>query len=154
MISYLTTSIFDSDCQTLVNPVNCVGVMGAGLAKQFKDRYPEMFEAYRRTCNKKALQPGDFIMWGGHNFSEPEKNKRILCFPTKVHWLHPSRPEYIREGLKAIRYEYEDLEITSIAMPALGCGLGGLKWDEVKPLIEGILGDLPIRVDVHLPEAR
>jgi O-acetyl-ADP-ribose deacetylase (regulator of RNase III) len=142
-LEFVTTSIFDSPAQTLVNPVNCVGVMGAGLAKAFRLRFPKMFEQYEERC-----------LTGRFGMCEPELHDRqtpwVLCFPTKDHWRDKSRVAEIEGGLRTFIRDYERFGITSIAFPKLGCGLGGLDWErEVKPLMFGYLNPLPIKVWVH-----
>lgn len=139
---YLRTSIFDSPAQTLVNTVNCVGVMGKGLAKEFKSREPAMFRAYKSLCDNKKLKPGLLWLWRG-------KNSWVLNFPTKQHWRSPSRIEWIEAGLDKFVSRYKDLEIEDISFPRLGCGNGDLDWDDVRPLMEKYLSDLSIPVYVH-----
>ena len=121
-------SIFGSDCEALVNPVNTYGVCGKGLALKFKNMYPMNYRIYRRAYIEHALLIGKIITCqaGG---------KTILNFPTKDHWRYPSRIEYIEKGLKSLRGVIQNLELKSVAMPALGCGEGGLDWKEVKDLI-------------------
>lgn len=126
-------SLFDSDCDWIVNTVNCVGVMGKGIALEFKKRYPEMFNDYREICKKGLLTPGKLWIWT----KDPKRN--ILCFPTKDHWRNPSRIEWIEEGLKKLLGNYERLGITSIAFPLLGCTNGGLNSSAVIPLMESYL---------------
>ena len=121
--------IFKSGAQALVNPVNTVGVMGAGLALQFKVHFPEMFAIYRNACRLGQVRIGEVspIIVAG--------SKYVLNFPTKKSFLDPSKLEYIITGLKDLVVIVEDLKIKSIAIPALGSGLGQLQWKDVKPLI-------------------
>lgn len=154
MLTYRRTSVMDSPAQTLVNTVNCVGVMGKGIAKAFKDRYPPMFPAYKRICDEKLLEPGKLWLWQGPDHS-------VLNFPTKVHWRNPSKIEWIELGLKKFAGSYESRGITSISFPRLGCGNGGLDWEDVRPLMEHYLAPLPIDIFIHdfekpigLPEHR
>ncbi len=139
-------NLFESGCQTLVNPVNCKGFMGKGLAKEFRKLSKPAFEAYKEKCEAGGIQPGSpFFLFDLAN------GRRILHFPTKRHWRAKSKLEDIRAGLELLRREYDELGITGLAMPALGCGLGGLSWEkEVGPLVEEQLGDLPIEVEVYL----
>ena len=123
-------SIFDSGTEAIVNPVNCVGVMGAGLAKAFKDRYPLMFLEYKKACNTHSfnpLKPGSLFIY---NHGE----LKIICFPTKNHFSENSKIEYIDSGLISLSRAIKRLNIKSISIPMLGCGLGGLKQEDVIPL--------------------
>lgn len=126
-------TIFDSNAQTLVNTVNCVGVMGKGLALEFKNRYPAMFDKYKSFCDKGVFKPG--VLW----IYKAEDGKWILNFPTKVDWKNPSELSYIREGLKKFVEIWEEKGIKSIAFPLLGCKNGGLDPDDVIPLMEKYL---------------
>jgi O-acetyl-ADP-ribose deacetylase (regulator of RNase III) len=146
MIQFVQGNLFDSSAQTLINPVNCRGVMGKGLAKVFKDHWPEMFRQYQEACRKGAVRPGSPLLFKG-------KDRQILSVPTKDDWKKPSTYEIVEAGLKAIRERYRDWGITSLAMPALGCGLGGLEWSKVRPLIATHLADLPIGIEVYEPQA-
>lgn len=142
MLIYHRTNLLDSNAQTLVNTVNCVGVMGKGIAAEFKQRYPEMFKAYRRICDSGALEPGKLWLWQG-------PDHWVLNFPTKKHWRHPSKLEWIEAGLEKFVAEYSRRGITDISFPRLGCGNGGLKWDDVRPVMEHYLAALPITVYIH-----
>lgn len=142
MLIYRRTSLLESSAQTLVNTVNCVGVMGKGVAHEFKLRDPEMFAAYKRICDDKKLTPGKLWLWRGREFW-------TLNFPTKLHWRNPSRLEWIEAGLAKFVSGYEKLGIQEISFPRLGCGNGGLDWADVKPLMEHYLKSLPIAVYVH-----
>lgn len=145
MIHYVNTDIFDSNAQTLVNPVNTVGVMGGGLALKFKELYPEMYHKYRIACRN-----SNFTV--GHIFSyKVSSEKLVVCLPTKKHWRHPSQIKYVKDGLNAFVQNYKSLEITSVSFPKLGCGLGGLNWEgEVKPVMEKHLSNLDIDVFIHI----
>lgn len=142
MLTYYQTSILTSSAQTVVNTVNTVGVMGKGIAAEFKKRHPEMFVAYRKLCEQKQLDVGMLWLWRG-------SDQWVLNFPTKKHWRNPSKLEYIEAGLKKFVREYERQAITEISFPRLGCGNGGLDWENVRPLMESYLADLPIQVNVH-----
>jgi len=142
MISYLRTSILKSDAQTVVNTVNTVGVMGKGLAAEYRKLYPEMFERYREICSNQLLEVGKLWLWKG-------PTQWVLNFPTKVHWRHPSKIQYVEAGLKKFAQTFEERGITEIAFPRLGCGNGGLEWDDVRALMEHYLRPLPIPVYVH-----
>ncbi len=143
MLKYVEGDIFCSPAQVLVNTVNTVGVMGKGIALEFKKRYPEMFLQYKEQCDKHKLVIGRLILWY-------EPDHWILQFPTKEHWRNPSKLEYIEKGLMTFVRKYADYNISSIAFPKLGCGNGELDWNEVKPLMEKYLKELPIDVFVYL----
>ncbi|WP_227340319.1 macro domain-containing protein [Sphingopyxis sp. P8] len=134
--------MLDSPAQTLVNTVNCVGVMGKGLAREFKGREPSMFTRYKEICDRSQLQPGKLWLWRG-------VSNWVLNFPTKVHWRNPSRIEWIEEGLQKFVDTYEDLKIREISFPRLGCGNGNLDWEDVKPLMEHFLKRVRIPVYIH-----
>jgi len=123
-----STDFFSNDFDCYVNPVNCVGVMGAGLAKEFKARFPHNYRVYRDFCKSGYLAPGKILF-------VPEKGKFIANFPTKVDWRDPSKLEYIQLGLAELINVLENTTVKTIAMPALGCGLGGLQRNDVFPLI-------------------
>lgn len=117
-------NIFNSDCQYLVNPVNTVGVMGKGLALDFKNKFPDNFKKYRKYCKSGEFTVGKLLIIS-------ENNKKIVNFPTKLHWKNKSEINYILEGLEKLKTAIEKYNIKSIAMPKLGCGLGGLDWNIV-----------------------
>lgn len=142
MLIYRRTSLLESDAQTLVNTVNCVGVMGKGLAQAFKEREPQMFAAYKRICDQHMLEPGKLWLWRG-------SPNWVLNFPTKLHWRNPSKLEWIEAGLEKFILAYESQGITEISFPKLGCGNGNLDWDDVRPVMEHYLGALPIKVYIH-----
>jgi O-acetyl-ADP-ribose deacetylase (regulator of RNase III) len=144
MLTYIASSIWQSPAQTLVNTVNTVGAMGKGIALQFKKQYPEMYEQYRELCKQKKLTVGKLWLYRG-------EDRWVINFPTKKHWRHPSKREYVEDGLKKFVSVYETFGITSISFPQLGTGHGGLDWDlVVKPLMEHYLKPLPIPVYIHL----
>lgn len=128
---YRNLSIFDAGTEAIVNPVNCVGVMGAGLAKAFKDRYPEMFRKYKAECNIHSLN----TLKPGRVFVCQDGEVTIICFPTKNHFSENSKIEYIDEGLISLVRAIKRNNIKSIAIPMLGCGLGGLSKNDVLPLM-------------------
>lgn len=141
----LIGDLFASDAQTLVNTVNCVGVMGKGVALKFKEQFPEMFEDYRRRCDRQAVKIGQPYLY------EDKSGVKIINFPTKNHWRSASRLSDIEEGLSYLAEHIEAWGVTSIAMPPLGCGNGGLEWSEVGPLIYQKLHHLPIDIEVFAP---
>lgn len=138
-------NLFESKATTLVNTVNCVGVMGKGIALDFKKMYPEMYDEYVELCDKHELKPGHPYYYTDY------MGASIINFPTKDHWRSPSKLSYIRDGLDWFRDNYANLNITSVAFPPLGCGNGGLSWDTVGPLMYEKLSDLPIDVEVYAP---
>lgn len=142
MIIYLHTNLFDSPAQTLVNTVNTVGVMGKGIALEFKTRFPDMFEAYKLACEDGELTVGKLHIW---RTSTPW----VLNFPTKTTWRKPSTLDYIERGLETFCKNYRKAGITSISFPPLGCGNGQLNWNDVRPLMERYLSGLEIDIYIH-----
>lgn len=142
MLIYRRTSILESPAQTLVNTINCVGVMGKGLAQAFKEREPDMFKAYKRICDQKALVPGKLWLWRGCG-------SWVLNFPTKIHWRNPSKLEWIEQGLVKFVSAYAGQGIAEISFPKLGCGNGNLEWDDVRPVMEHYLSMVNIPVYIH-----
>jgi O-acetyl-ADP-ribose deacetylase (regulator of RNase III) len=128
MIVYKTGSIFDSTADALVNPVNCVGTAGKGLAKEFRNRFPNSYLYYRAICMKQAIHPGQMLSYF-------ERGTCVINFPTKKHWRERSSLEYIVAGLPTLVHVLATYTLTSVAVPKLGCGCGKLAWDDVKPLI-------------------
>ena len=128
------------DVDAIVNTVNCVGVMGKGIALQFKNKWPENNRAYELACKLEEVRPGRMFVFDSGGLVKPNF---IINFPTKDHWRGKSRIEYIRDGLLDLVKQVKRLCIRSIAIPPLGCGNGGLEWDEVRPLIEQAFADLP-----------
>lgn len=143
MITFVRGNIFESTAKCLVNPVNCEGVMGKGLALQFKKRFPETFKSYRAECSEFNLRIGKL-----HIFDE--NGKTVVNFPTKDTWRDNSKIEYIQKGLAALKAFLNSGYVKSIAIPPLGCGLGGLDWNEVKPIICHYLD--PLDVDIYIYE--
>ena len=143
MINFLKGNIFDSDAEALVNAVNTVGVMGKGIALEFKKRFPKNFEIYKGVCDANMLSIGDILI--------VEDGKTIINFPTKIHWRDNSKYEYIESGLRNLREELKDLNIPSVAIPALGCGLGGLDWEIVKKMFIDELNDCDVSFHVYEP---
>lgn len=146
MIKYLEGTVFNSPAKTIVNTVNCAGVMGSGIALEFKLRYPRMFEEYAQMCINKEIRVGTPRLY------EYSNDRWILNFPTKVHWRFPSKIQWIEAGLKYFAENYEKRNIESIAFPKLGTHNGGLEWEEVKLLMEKYLDDLNIPVYICLDE--
>ena len=125
--------ILNADAQALVNTVNCVGVMGRGIALQFKKKFPDNFSAYKKICDANELKLGQVFIYDMGQMFNP---RYIVNFPTKGHWRSKSKLADVEAGLACLVREIEARKITSIAIPPLGCGLGGLDWVEVKPMIE------------------
>jgi len=148
-IELRTGDIFKTDADAIVNTVNCVGVMGRGIALQFKNAYPANFKAYKSACDAGQVQPGHMFVFETGKFTP----RYIINFPTKRHWKGKSRIEDIESGLIALAHEVRKLGIKSVAVPPLGAGLGGLDWDEVLPRIKAALQDVP-SVDVIVFEPK
>lgn len=131
-----------ANVDALVNPVNTVGVMGKGLALQVRKAFPDVFEAYRQAC-----KAGEVVVGRMHIVQRQTAPRVIVNFPTKQHWRQPSQLAYVRDGLRDLIQQVRglqlDLQLASIAVPALGCGLGGLTWAEVKPLIVAAFDEVP-----------
>ena len=143
MIHYLEGDIFSSPAQVIVNTVNTVGVMGKGIALEYKKHYPEMYDKYRELCETQQLTIGRLMLWYG-------RDHWILNFPTKKDWRKPSKIEYVEAGLQKFAEKYLDYNIFSIAFPPLGCGNGGLEWTDVQPLMEKYLGNISAEVYIYL----
>lgn len=132
MIEFRTGDILKADAEALVNTVNCVGIMGRGIALQFKNAFPDNFKAYAAACAREEVRPGRMFVFETGYVGNP---KYIINFPTKRHWRTKSELSYIEDGLAALIEEVRWRGIRSIAVPPLGCGNGGLEWSEVEPLI-------------------
>lgn len=148
MIKFTTGDILRAEADALVNTVNCVGIMGRGIALQFKNMFPDNFGAYAAACSRKIVRPGKMFV-----FETGELSPRfIVNFPTKRHWKGKSRIEDIESGLVDLVSVVKQRSIKSIAIPALGSGLGGLDWNEVRPLIESAMASLDnVNVTVYEP---
>lgn len=140
MVKLTTGNLLEADVEAYVNAVNTAGVMGKGIALQFKQAYPDMFAAYRQACRAGEVRIGQMFVFerGG-----PGNPRYIINFPTKEDWRAPSRLAYIEQGLTALVAEIRRREIRCIAIPALGSGLGGLDWQEVLPRIRAALEKVP-----------
>lgn len=149
MIEFKTGDILQADAEAFVNTVNCVGIMGRGIALQFKNHFPENFRAFEAACAHDEVQPGKMFVFETRTLTNP---KFIVNFPTKRHWRGKSRMEDIESGLKALVEEIHARDIHSIAIPPLGSGLGGLNWADVRPRIVEALRDLiDLKVTVYEP---
>lgn len=149
MIQIQRGNLLEADVEALVNTVNCVGVMGKGIALQFKQAFPENFREYVKACRQKQVVPGKMFTFQTGTLLNP---KYLINFPTKRHWKGKSSVDDIRAGLSALVADVKRLRIKSIAVPPLGCGNGGLAWDQVRPLIESAFGALPsVKVFLYAP---
>ncbi|RKG96005.1 type II toxin-antitoxin system antitoxin DNA ADP-ribosyl glycohydrolase DarG [Corallococcus carmarthensis] len=140
MIEAGTGDLLKADVEALVNAVNTEGVMGKGIALQFKQAFPGNFKAYKQACDRKEVRPGSMFVFDQKGLAGAPRY--IINFPTKRHWRSPSRIEDVESGLVDLVRVIQELRISSIAVPALGCGNGGLSWSEVEPLITAALGNL------------
>ena len=151
MIEFKTGDILQADVEALVNTVNCVGIMGRGIALQFKNNFPENFKAYEAACTREDVQPGKMFVFETRTLTNP---KFIINFPTKRHWKGKSRMEDIDSGLKALVKEIRTRGIRSIAIPPLGSGLGGLNWADVRTrIVEALRGLHDLHVIVFEPNS-
>ncbi|TAE28805.1 MAG: phosphatase [Cytophagales bacterium] len=148
MIRYTQGNLLNAPTEALVNTVNTVGVMGKGIALQFKETYPKNYALYRAACKAGAFKTGEVLAVQDETATG---QKWIINFPTKEHWKGRSEYEYIESGLKALRAKLVELAVNSVALPPLGCGNGGLDWEVVKPMIEAHLGDLAIDILLFEP---
>lgn len=147
-----SSTILDSPMQTITNTVNCVGVMGKGVALRFKKAHPTNFADYERCCRLGLVRPGVPYVYAADRKRDKPNLAQILNFPTKYHWRDPSRIEWIDGGLGILVQHLQDWNISSLALPPLGCGQGGLEWREVWPLIHHHLGAVHVPVEVWVPE--
>lgn len=152
MIEYVHGDFFDYEADIRINTVNCVGVMGAGVALAFKKRYQQMYKHYVLECKSGNIHPGKPMVWEeGDIFSS--QNLTIINFPTKKHWRNPSKYEYIESGLQWLREFLQNRPDKVVTLPALGCGHGGLDWKKVKELINNYLSDSSARILVFEPSS-
>lgn len=152
MIEYTTGNIFDAEVEAIVNPTNARGPMGAGLAKQFRDKYPGLEKDYRRHCDQWFLEHnawpvGRVMPWFCGDIDP--KHKFVFCFPTKDDWRLPAKVEYIEAGFASLIPLLHFYNVDSIALPALGMGLGGLKPEQVKPVVERVFNSLSMIVKFY-----
>lgn len=140
MISYGKGDLLQADTEALINTVNCVGVMGKGIALQYKRRYPDMFAAYQKACKRGEVAIGKMFVYETGQLEGP---KYIINFPTKKHWRSPSHLSYIDDGLIDLIHVIRELNITSIAVPPLGAGNGGLDWSDVEPRLVKAFAQIP-----------
>ncbi len=150
MLKFQKGDIFQQSSEAIINPVNCVGVMGKGLALQFKQKFPDNFREYAQACREGRVLPGKMLV---HKTYSGEHPRYIINFPTKRHWRDQSRLEDIQEGLNELAREIQDRRIRSATIPALGAGLGGLPWSKVRSLITQTLQNLE-NVEITVMEPR
>jgi O-acetyl-ADP-ribose deacetylase (regulator of RNase III) len=144
MIEFKQGDLLEEKTEALVNAINCVGVMGKGIALQFKRAFPDNFKQYKIACDAQKVKPGMMFTVLTESLFHP---RYIINFPTKRHWKEKSNLEDVQAGLKALVQEIQQKEIRSIAVPPLGCGNGGLDWSLVKPSIADAFASLP---EVHV----
>jgi len=150
MIKYVTGNLLSAEVEALVNTVNTVGVMGKGIALQFKENYKENYKIYNKACKANEVITGKMLVTATNKFSSPQY---IINFPTKTDWRKPSEYSYIEEGLKDLVNVITGLKLNSIAIPPLGCGNGGLDWSQVKIMMESALSQLPnVEVLIFRPD--
>lgn len=142
----LTGNIFTTQCQTIVNTVNCVGVMGAGIALECRLRYPEMYERYAAICERGQLDIGKLWLFKAID-------RWVLNFPTKKHWKLPSKPAYLHAGLKKFSETFESKGITSIAFPVLGANKGGIEEETSLEIMHSYLDVLPLNIEIYRYDA-
>jgi O-acetyl-ADP-ribose deacetylase (regulator of RNase III) len=140
----------NTEVEAIVNAVNIFGAMGKGIALAFKIKYPQMYQAYKKACEAKELQPGKMHVY---DLGKDETPRFIINFPTKRHWRDKSRLEDIKSGLLALVLELRNRNIKSIAIPALGCKNGGLNWDQVRPFIQATFKEFDnIKAVIYEPQ--
>lgn len=150
MIEVLTGNLLRSAASAHVNTVNTVGVMGAGIARQFREAYPAMYRSYQEACRRGDVRIGQMYLFDrGPTLTRP---RWIINFPTKQHWRAPSQLAYLEQGLEDLVRHIRALALPSIALPALGCQNGGLAWSVVEPLIQRALAPLvDVQVQLYRP---
>lgn len=146
MITFIHGDIFEAKTQVITNTINTQGVMGKGLALEFKKRFPKMYADYTSRCGRGEVKPGEPYLY-------VHSTPWILNFPTKNFWRYPSRLEWVEKGLEIFVKEYAEWTIKSIAFAPLGCGLGKLHWPTVKALMVSYLEDLPVEIKIYEPPA-
>ena len=151
MLRFTQGNLLEAPAEALVNTVNEVGVMGKGIALMFKDAYPESARLYEEACKRNELHVGRVLVTPSQQLHGP---RWIIHFPTKKHWRQPSRLQWVRDGLKDLVQQLRSRQIRSVAVPPLGCGNGGLEWEQVRREIEVAFAELPqVEVLVFAPSA-
>ncbi len=152
MIRFTRGNLLEADVEALVNTVNTVGVMGKGIALMFKEAFPENFRAYANACKRDEVQIGRMFVTDRGGLLIP---RWIINFPTKQHWRQKARMESVNEGLCDLRRVIAENKIRSVAVPPLGCGDGGLRWSQVRAVIEEALSALEdVEVVVYAPASK
>lgn len=152
MMRFTQGNLLEARVDAVVNTVNTVGVMGKGIALMFKERFPENYKAYAAACKAEAVRVGEMFVTASVELEGP---RWIINFPTKQQWYQPTRLEWVRSGLVALKNVIREKQIKSIALPPLGCGYGGLDWAVVRPIIEQALAELQdVEVVVYEPTAK
>jgi O-acetyl-ADP-ribose deacetylase (regulator of RNase III) len=149
MLKFMQGNILESDCYALVNTVNTVGVMGKGVALRFKTEFPNNYSVYRDACLARTCQIGSMLAVKDASFLMGER--LIINFPTKTNWRLPSEYGYIHKGLISLKLLIKSKQIDTIAIPALGCGNGGLSWSKVRLLIIEQLATMDARIEIYEP---
>lgn len=169
--AYMNETIMRTAADGIVNPVNCMGTMGKGLARRMADKWPCIESPYKGACASRRLVPGSVmavelwpqrgdaqVLWTDSGRAHVISSTRdlpnprwMILFPTKDHWRHPSRLEWIKNGLGALQKAAAVLELQSVAIPALGCGLGGLSWEKIRPVLEGWAAAVPFEIHLYTP---
>lgn len=144
--------IFESGAHAIVNPVNCIGVSGKGLALKFKEDFPVNFAKYKAYCDARKMTPGGLFFTQEDMSSAPDGKVYIVNMATKDHWRDPSQLDWVRDGVRNLRQWAEEFGVKSIACPALGAGLGGLKWPEVEEIIVSEFKNSAVEILVHPPK--
>ena len=151
MIRYATGNLLDAKTEALVNTVNEVRVMGKGIALMFREAFPANMTAYAAACKDGQVRVGTMFVTENPTAAGP---RWIINFPTKKHWRDPSQLHWVRDGLEDLKRVIAEKRIKSVALPALGCGNGGLEWNQIRPLIEAALSNLDgVDVIVFEPKA-
>jgi O-acetyl-ADP-ribose deacetylase (regulator of RNase III) len=151
MVTYRTGNLLEAETEALVNTINTVGIMGKGIAFQFREIFPENYKLYRKAVQAKEIKIGKVFVT---QIQTLHGERYIINFPTKTNWKYPSKLEYISQGLDDLKRVIQQLSIKSIALPPLGCGNGGLDWNIVKHEIENRLSDLNIEIIIYQPNER
>ena len=150
MIREVSGDILESKAPIIVVPVNCKGVMGKGLALQAKQKWPKMFESYKSFCEGACPSYPDGLEPGGVVCIQQEPNRYVACLATKDDWRNPSKLEWVETGLKQLVVLSMQINFCHIAIPRIGCGLGGLDWCDVKPIVYRVFENTPITVDLYV----